>query len=118
MNGQGAVPILGQQARASVRLAGLPIRLDEAGLMASKVVQTPQGPAVQIDRDDYVDAEELCEMIRKVVWEGMLGKIQLAFDAQVRVLIQSLLTTDEVPNLIRPVIREEVKALIEEWQQA
>ena len=75
-NGQmgGSVPILGQaKVLIGAQFGAIARKLnDVGGVYSKKIVRTPDGRQVPVlERGDYVDAEELVEMIRLVVREEL-----------------------------------------------
>ena len=46
-------------------------RLDADGTFEAQLVQTPQGPTAAPNRADLVDAEELVELMRRMVREEL-----------------------------------------------
>ena len=77
-NGQN-VPILGGgKPRSGVAFNALARKLDEGGTFEpAQVVMGPGGQPVGIPhRSDYVDAEELVEMIRAVVREEIAASLK------------------------------------------
>ena len=83
-NGKGPpapkiIPILGgQKVLIGAQLGAMPRSLNElGGIYATKLVQQPNGTVQPVmERGDYVDAEELCEMIRAVVREELKAALK------------------------------------------
>ena len=66
------IPLLGgRKVLIGAQLGAIPRRLNElGGIYATKIVQQPNGTVQPtLERGDYVDAEELCAMVRAVVRE-------------------------------------------------
>ena len=76
----GHVPIIGsQKPRMSSGIQALVRQLDGMGTFeADRVIATPQGNVPVPGRGDYVDAEELVEMIRQVVREEIRAALTAA----------------------------------------
>ena len=83
------VPLLGQQVRVATPLSALPRKLDPDGtLKPAQVVQGPNGPQPLLGRDQFVDAEDLVDMIRLVVRHELEQVLQAVFTDQVAISIQ------------------------------
>lgn len=71
------VPILGQPqklgvAKVGASIAGIPIVLDESGLLDADLMRGPDGqPAASLRRESFMDATQLLEAIRAIVREEL-----------------------------------------------
>lgn len=70
---RGGAHLLGEKPRAGTGLAAMPLHLDEHGTFEAAGVNVgPDGrPVANPGRAAYVDATQLCEMIRQIVREEL-----------------------------------------------
>ena len=74
MNNIGSVPDLGalsRRVRSGSQLTAMVRRLDADGTFEAQLIQTAQGQMAAPNRVDLVDAEELVEMMRRMVREEL-----------------------------------------------